>query len=61
MRLMGLVATMVFIALVAIVISTLGPRERAAEQAVNNQTQSALEVAQQAVDQAQNALQKAKQ
>lgn len=60
MRLTGLVATIVFIALVAIVIFTLGPRERAAEQAVN-QTQSALEVAQQAVDQAQNALQKAKE
>jgi hypothetical protein len=51
---------MVFIALVAIVIFTLGPREGAAKQAVN-QTQSALGVAQQAVDQAQSALQKAKQ
>ena len=60
MRLMGLVAAMVFIALVAIVIFTLGPGERAAEQTVN-QTQSALEVAEQAVDQAQSALQRAKQ
>ena len=60
MRLIGLVAMMVFIALVAIVIFTLGPGERAAEQAAN-QTQSALGIAQQAVDQARSALQKAKQ
>ena len=51
---------MVFVALVAIVIFTLEPGERVAEQA-QNQTQNALEVAEQAVDQGQSALQKAKQ
>ncbi len=55
----GFVA-IVFIALSAIIIFTLTPRERAVEQGVN-QTQNALEVAEQAVDQAQSALQKAKQ
>ena len=60
MRSMGLIGAMVLVALVAIVMLTLGPGERATEQTVN-QTQSALEVAQRTVDQAQSALQKAKQ
>ena len=60
MRLMGLAAAIVFVALAAIVIFTLGPGERVAKQ-TENQTQNALEVAEQAVDQAQSALQKAKQ